>query len=316
MSLKDKEDVYLYVSSIANHRTFPENTASNFENRILPIILDPNREYEVGLSNILFPKFFYCLRENDPDCGIQFHARIKQSDFDDYEYNFYNYLPERNIVSNFKSAYNIMSIIASVNHQMMKELRRIVDETYLQYFPYSEIIYYDPRLERAVINSLIVGPEEERLYSDIFLQFSPHMALVLGFDSGYRYSVFHQGKGEESSSPPPSTVPLDSDAAFDPPPARKIIAPHSVRADSGHDYLYVYSDIISPTRFGNQIVNILDAIPLPHDATSKGVNPIMYKPVNVSTIQSVAIKITNQNGNPIYFEDGHSVTCVLHIRPR
>ena len=310
MSLKDREDVYLYVSSIADSNTFPENTSSEFENRILPIALEPNREYEVGLSNILFPKFFYCIREDEPDCGIEFHARIKQSHVTDYEYNFYNYLPEKNIISNFKNL-NIISIIAAINHQIMKELRGIVKESYLDYFPYSEIIYYDTHLDRAVVNKLIVESEVATLYTDIYINFAPHMALVLGFDPDYRYTIFHKKDEEETPSPPPP----DSEFPSKPPP-HKLIAPKSVRPDSGNDYLYVYSDIISPTRFGNQIVNILDAIPLPHDSTSKGVNPIMYKPLTASNIQSVAIKITNQNGRPIYFEDGHSVTCVLHIRPR
>ena len=142
------------------------------------------------------------------------------------------------------------------------------------------------------------------------MEFSPHMAFVLGFDPAYRYSIFYQKRGEEVPVSPPSTPDV---LIIDP---VKLIAPQSARPDSGNDYLYVYSDIITPTRFGNQIVNILDAIPLPHETTSKGVNPIMYKPVATSTIQSVAIKITNQNGKPIHFEDGHSVTCVLHIRPR
>ena len=310
MSLKDHEDIYLYISSIANSNTFPENTSSDFENRILPITLEPNREYEVALSNILFPKFFYCIREDDPDCGIEFHARIKQSDFTDYEYNFYNYLPERNIISDFKNL-SIISIIATINHQLMKELRGIIKESYLDYFPYSEIIYYDMRLDRAVVNKLIVESEEDTLYTDIYIYFAPHIALVLGFDPDYRYTTFHKKDEEETPSPPPPESEFPSKPA-----PHKIIAPKSVRPDSGNDYLYVYSDIISPTRFGNQITNILDALALPHDTLGKGINPIMYKPLTASHIQSVAIKITNQNGKPIYFEDGHSVTCVLHIRPR
>ena len=128
MSLKDSEETYLYVSSIADSRTFPENTSSNFENRIVPILLEPNRHYEIAMTNILFPRFFYCIREKDPECGIQFHARIRQSEFNNYEYNFYNYLPERNILSNVKDLH-IMSIIATINHQLMRELREIVQET-------------------------------------------------------------------------------------------------------------------------------------------------------------------------------------------
>ena len=309
MSVKESDNIYLYISSIADSKTFPENTSSNFENRILPLSLELNREYEVGLSNILFPKFFYCIRAGEPECGIGFHAQIKQSHLTDYEYNFYNYLPKKNIVSNFKHL-NIISIVATINHQLMKELRGILQQSYLEYFPYSEIIYYDTILEKVVMNTVIVESNEDILYKDIHIDFASHIALVLGFDPDYRYSVFHKKDDDETSSAPPASNSSSK------PPSRKVIAPHSVRPDSGNDYLYIYSDIVPPTRFGNQIVNILDAIPLPHDSTSKGVNPIMYKPLTASTIESVAIKITNQNGKPIYFENGHSVTCVLHIRPR
>ena len=308
MALKDTDDIYLYISSIASGNTFPDNTSSEFENRILPVHLDPNREYEIGLSNILFPKYFYCIRRGDPNCSITFYGRIKQSDFNDYDYNLYTYLPERNMISNF-SEKNIISITRGINNQVMRELQVILGASYKDFFPYRRIIYYDSDLERVVVNEFIVSPKDDLVYTDIVIKFAPHIAFILGFDPDFRYTVFFQKFGEEAPvSPEPSdTVNIKP---------IQLIAPHVPRADSGNDYLYVYSDIISPTRFGNQILNILDAIPLNHDGTSKGVNPIMYKPVAFSHIQSIAIKITNQNGKPIYFEDGHSVTCVLHIRPR
>ena len=308
MALKDTEDTYIYLSSIASGNTFPDNTSSEFENRILPVHLDPNREYEVGLSNILFPKYFYCIRGGDPNCGIDFYGRIKQSDFDDYDYKLYTYLPERNMISNF-SEKNIVSIARGINSQMMRELQVILGASYKDFFPYREIIYYDLDLERVVVNESIASPDDDRVYTDIFITFAPHIAFILGFDPNFRYTVFFQKFGEEVPVTPEAGKDLNQEPI-------KLIAPHVARPDSGNDYLYVYSDVISPTRFGNQIVNILDAIPLPHDVTSKGVNPIMYKRVALSHIQSIAIKITNQNGRPIYFDDGHSVTCVLHIRPR
>ncbi|MPC33550.1 hypothetical protein E2C01_026905 [Portunus trituberculatus] len=48
----------------------------------------------------------------------------------------------------------------------------------------------------------------------------------------------------------------------------RLYAQHVPRADAGHDYMYIYSDIISPTRFGSQKVNILDVIPLPGDVNN------------------------------------------------
>ena len=90
-------------------------------------------------------------------------------------------------------------------------------------------------------------------------------------------------------------------------------AQHVPRADAAHDYMYIYSDIIHSTRFGSQKVNILDVIPLPGDVNCKGVNPIMYDPLTLSTIETIA----NQRDKPTEFEHSdHSVNYVLHIRPR
>ena len=59
----------------------------------------------------------------------------------------------------------------------------------------------------------------------------------------------------------------------------KLFAQHVPSAAAGHNYMYVYSDIISPVQFGSQTVNILDAIALPGDVSSKGANLVMYKSV-------------------------------------
>ncbi len=308
MSLRDSDDIYVYLSSLAGGRSFPNNTTTEFENRILPIHLDTGRDYEVGLCNILFPKYFYCIAEGDPNSSISFYGRVKQSDFDMYEYNMYTYLPERNIISNFTDK-NIPAITKAINGQIVRELQAILNDSFKIYFPYSDIIYYDRDLERVVVNNAIVPPNDDRIYSDISIKFASHIARILGFNPNFRYTVYFQRSGDDISSSDVSEASSSSPI--------KLFAQYVPRADAGTDYMYVYTDIISPSRFGNQLVNILDVIPLPGDSTSKGANSITYKPLSASTIESVAIKIANQRGKPIQFEDGeNSVTCVLHIRPR
>lgn len=296
------EEVYLYLTSISPQQ-ISTNTTSEFENRILPLNLNPTSSYEVALINILFPKYYYCLRQGDENCSIFFDSHIKQTDLsydDEYKlYNFYNYNPQKSIISNLRHS-SILSIISDINSQMLRDLREIVEDSYPNYFPYKELLHYDSELERIVIHKLTVNPDLDHVYSDLFMTFTPQIALVLGFEPFHRYNIFH--KRDEITETPRK---LD-----------KIIAPYPFRTDAGNDYLYVYSDIVAPTRFGNQIVNILDAIPLPNDESSKGVNPVMYKPLALKSLQTVGIKITNQNGGPIHFEENHSVTCILHIRPK
>ncbi len=146
MLFRDSDDIYVYLSSLASGRPFPKNTITEFENRILPSHLDTSRDYEVGLCNILFPNYFYCITEGDPNSSISFYGRVKQSEFDVYEYNMYTYLPERNIISNFTDK-NIQAITKTTNGQIVRELQTILNESFKIYFPYSEIIYYDRNLE-------------------------------------------------------------------------------------------------------------------------------------------------------------------------
>ncbi len=119
MSFRDSDDICIYLSSLAGGRSFPKkNTTTEFENRILSIHLDTGRDYEVGLCNILFPKYFYCITEGDPNSSISFYGRVKQSEFDMYECNMYTYLPERNIISNFTDK-NIPAITKTINGQIV-----------------------------------------------------------------------------------------------------------------------------------------------------------------------------------------------------
>ena len=62
-------------------------------------------------------------------------------------------------------------------------------------------------------------------------------------------------------------------------------------------------------------VNILDGFSLSGGLT-KGVHPTIYKPLKSKVIDSISIKLTDQKGRPMHFEEGYAVTCLLHIRSR
>ena len=77
----------------------------------------------------------------------------------------------------------------------------------------------------------------------------------------------------------------------------------------------IYTDLVNPSRYAGKNVNILDGFSLSGGLT-KGVHPTIYKSLKSKVIDSISIKITDQKGRPIYFEEGYPVTCLLHIRPR
>ena len=77
--------------------------------------------------------------------------------------------------------------------------------------------------------------------------------------------------------------------------------------------IYVYCDIIELTFLGQQTVHFLDVIAMPHMHCKQG-NLMIYKRVNKSVINNISIRLTDEKGEKIRFEDHVSVTGVLHFR--
>lgn len=76
---------------------------------------------------------------------------------------------------------------------------------------------------------------------------------------------------------------------------------------------FIYTDIVQPSHLGGRNINILDIIPT--DITRGKVVPIVhYKDVNRNLIEDISIRITDQNGDDILFDEGVDVLCVLHFK--
>ena len=66
------EEHYVYLSSLGNRDIYQGNDPSQSENRIdPPIQVDPNRDYEVGMVNCLYPKVFYANPKHDYESRIE-----------------------------------------------------------------------------------------------------------------------------------------------------------------------------------------------------------------------------------------------------
>ncbi len=117
-------------------------------------------------------------------------------------------------------------------------------------------------MERDVVNNAIVLPNDDHIYNYISIKFTSHIAHILGFNSNFRYTAYFKNPGDAISS--------SNSSEASPSAPIKLFAQYVPRADAETDYMYVYTNIISPRRFGNQLVNILDIIPLPGNSTSKG----------------------------------------------
>ena len=118
------------------------------------------------------------------------------------------------------------------------------------------------------------------------------LANVLGFHSNTMYNIHgddHEMVSNISSTP--------------------------INEKLGVDYMYLYTDIIQPSNFGSQLVNILDCFTLDNGG-NKGIHNTLYKPLKNSYIDQISIIISDQNGRKINFKEDSTLTAVLHIRPK
>lgn len=81
------------------------------------------------------------------------------------------------------------------------------------------------------------------------------------------------------------------------------------------EYLYIHSDIVSPSRIGSQQVHILDILPTKNTEV-KNSTSLIYKPVTCNNINTISIKITTDRGKIVPFQTSVTVIIVLHFRLR
>ena len=77
--------------------------------------------------------------------------------------------------------------------------------------------------------------------------------------------------------------------------------------------IYVYCDIIEPTYLGQQSVHLLDVIPMSHMHFKQG-SLTIYKRVNRNVVDNISIRITDESGENIHFEEHVCITAVLHFK--
>ena len=77
--------------------------------------------------------------------------------------------------------------------------------------------------------------------------------------------------------------------------------------------LHIYTDIIEPRYLGGQTIHLLDVIPMKNTFSKTG-TLTMYKQVNTTLIDSISIKITDENGIAVSFTNYVHVTLVLHFK--
>ena len=319
----------VYLTSASCNDIFPRNTAHSFENAIQTLNLDPKLHYEVGMANILLPSRYYILRENELDHGIKITVtRTNQSPtegipsvpkFEEMCLPLTSVLGPEKSVGTILSAANSMlvpSLIRAVNFCYGKDASETTHINPKTEFFNEDPIQLDENSEKCRLFKRQI--RDHRIYADschISITFAHGIARMLGFESGKPYMLFELHKTFTSTRDYYYGGPSPKGRALHLLRFLPVNALNNPRTDGGVDYLFVYSDLCTRSRFGSHMVNILGAFAV-GNSTSLGFNPTVYHQINSHKINTIAIRIADQDGKPIVFDPNHTVTVALHFRPK
>ena len=278
----------LYLSSSGSKNLFPENTCSKFINRLSTlIILDSNTNYEVGLVSDLYPDRYYAIIAGDDTYNIFIYTVQMNNKISKLEVKL-----NKNVMAG-----NMKKIIKIVNDNLVQYLKSVGYYDFFSFYFFKDdevLIKWNEEEEKSEFVFKFGDNEDSGVETDvqeIYVKMNEGLAYILGFRSDTDYTIYSKTDnfGNILSSIPPSPK-------------------------CGLDYICLYTDIIHPTNFGGQLVNILDCFT--HDnGGNKGIHSTVYKPLNTHVIDEISMIITDQNGRKIHFTDDSTLTCLLHIRP-
>ena len=280
-------DHILYLTSTGNLDIFPSNHPSNFINRLsTPIVLETNVEYEMGLVSILYPEEYYGILNRKEDYSMTV--------FTDQGKTTGETVLSVPVTQNVLAG-NLPKIIRILNNTLDLYLKPFYGGNYTALFSKYKIIRWNEledkveikHLRREIDKKLVDNIEEIRL------KMNKGLATILGFKSDVAYQIFNNKKGNLTHH----------QSSFNPSPR------------CGVEYIYLYTDVIQPSNFGGQLVNILDCFSL-QNGGNRGIHNSIYKPLNTHFIDQISVKVRDQHARPIHFVEGSTLTCVVHIRPK
>ena len=279
---------YVDLVSNASMEVYPENTLAAFTN-MMNSPIDLNEPYEVALNEIIYPldfgdsmKIRYCYVSIERRPSEDLKVAIKRvHEGSVFTFKFAGPMRTKEIIAAFaeENAKNI-STVRFVNGD--EELRMTLEPK----------LEYDEEDDRVTSQA---GQLSDGKTVMIFFEDDSFLA-PLGFERAAYTRFFDREDVSE-----------------------KHRAPHPPDFSSRSNLLFVNTDIIEGHRVGDSMSTTLRTLPL-----SKGVYENVqymsfineyYFPVRFSRIDSISIKLTDENGKRIKFKSGR-VFITLKFRPR
>jgi len=274
--MKHDEDFTVYLRSVECLGSYPYNKASEFTNSISDKI-ELSDDFEVALQNIIFNPKFEAISAEDKRFNIWISMKFFHKDIENIQWNKNDGIELMYIPSINIGGDDNNTCVRQLNNDLVDFLinHNLIDYTY------QPILHYDSKTNKIKYNKL--KPPKDSIYSSYRtkLTFSRAFMDMLGLEAA-----------SNSTTKPAFLYPM------------KINIPESI---------FIYSDIIKPSNMGNQCVNILDILPNSDIYAKNTVSPV-YKPVNLTNINSISIKLLDEYGSQIAFHESVRVTIVLHFR--
>ena len=284
-------DFTVYLSN-RNKDIYKDNTVQSFTNNINPpIILDDSSTWEVALTscllgyeqlpfNTFIKKKFTIDITTSKIISIRDNSEFKrESNLTTIEFQsdlFFNKSPEKI----YKDIIEFIRIKLNKSAAYVRNYISIHDGH----------IVLILRTSKSIISS---GPFTN--LTKLTMNLNKHMQQFLGLNDS-KYTLFEV---DTSSSGIPKTIISSKKISL------KVEEPN---------YIMIYSDIIQPSRFGSQFINILDIVPFGTTISiDRKLNQISYKNLNKSIINDISILIQDPT---FKLMENESENCVLSLHFR
>lgn len=273
-------DFYIYLSSLASANDYPFNITNSFTNTMTPAI-NLTGSYEMGLVSALLPSDIITISKNDPLYEIE------------VKINYFNsgrriagesvkYLPTKHIIGDH--IFRVIPAFESDVRSFLIKQKILRNES-------DRLFFYDDSKQNVFFNKeLKIENTSAVMYDQVKVtwKFSRLAASLLGLEQSREYDFEIEN--------------LDDRYRIHP----------SIK--SSVNYIYIYSDLVIPSRVGDHQSEIIDVIPLTHSRYYRSSNNTIYKKIRKNTIENISILLTDERGRPVPFQDGASVLCVIHIK--
>ena len=307
-------DQVIYIDSARCTNVYPNNTPSSFENRIVPLYLDPGKTYECNLKNLVHPRRFTLLSGEE---GYQIRCitsgnintnkiRSSAGTLTDSTKMF------TGLGRKIRSC-DLNAVCGELNRSLWTSLKKSIGTNRKQVLrkemgmsPYDNFMEMeDGDFLKFYTQYTYDRPGKFKVFKYLLrldVKFTPTLSKLLGFPPDTYLNIYQH----------------NPDLKHKVAKISEIYTPKELK----RSYVtYICIDIIDKVRYADTLCHILNMAELPMNDVALYTPPEMYIPVTKMNIESMAVRLIGQDGQDVPFaleDEGGltSTTVCVHIKER